>query len=123
MYENILMTISTIAELLILYFVWKEGRKVVATVNDIKEARNGTVYGATEDLPVGTKVVVLQPRPGEPREKWQYGTEVYAIRESDSATNRALATPVLPPIQGPTPTVSGPMSGPLSPFRKISAAG
>jgi hypothetical protein len=37
-YDSILLTVSTIAELWILYFVAREGRKVVADVKAIKNA-------------------------------------------------------------------------------------
>ena len=123
LYDDVLLTISTAAELAILYFVIKEGGKVVTNVSEIREATSGTVYGDTDDLTVGSRVVILQPRPGVPREKWEYGQEVYVIREVDKPMNRALATPVLPPVQGPTPTVQGPLSGPQSPPKRISVAG
>jgi hypothetical protein len=117
LYEDALLTISTAAELAILLFVIKEGRKVVTDVNEIRDAASGTVYSDTDDLTVGSRVHVLEPQPGIPRDKWQYGPLLYVIREVDKLTNRAVATPVLPP-QGLTPTVSGPMSGPHSPFTR-----
>jgi hypothetical protein len=122
MYEDVLLTISTAAELAILYLVFKEGSKVVANVNEIRDATTGTVYGHTDDLPVGSRVFVLEPQPGVPRERWGYSSLVYVIREVDKVRNRAVATPVLPPLQGPTPTVEGPMTGPLSPFKRASIA-
>jgi hypothetical protein len=123
LYEDVLLTISTAAELAILYFVFKEGRKVVTNVNEIREATSGTVYGHTDDLAVGSRVFVLEPQPGVPRERWGYSSLVYVIREADKLRNRAIATPVLAPPEGPTPTVEGPMSGPLSPFKKAAIAG
>jgi|ERR1700735_2139328 len=123
LYDDVLLTISTAAELAILYFVIKEGRSVVANVSEIREATSGTVYGSTDDLTVGSRVQILQPFPGIPRDKWGCGQEIYVIREVDKAMNRALATPVLPPKVGPTPTVQGPLSGPNSPFKKISVPG
>lgn len=122
MYEDVLLTVSTAAELAILYLVFKEGSKVVANVNEIRDATTGTVYGHTDDLPVGSRVFVLEPQPGVPRERWGYSSLVYVIREVDKVRNRAVATPVLPPLQGPTPTVEGPMTGPLSPFKRASIA-
>jgi len=121
-YEDVLLTISTAAELAILYLVFMEGRKVVANVNEIRDATTGTVFGYTDDLPVGSRVFVLEPQPGMPREKWGYSSLVYVIREVDKVRNRATATPVLPPLQGPTPTVEGPMTGPNSPFKKAGIA-
>jgi len=121
-YEDVLLTISTVAELAILYFVVKEGSKVVTSVSEIHDATSGTVYGLTDDLPVGSRVFILEPAPGVPRDKWGYSSMVYVIREVDKVRNRATATPVLAPLEGPTPTVQGPMTGPLSPFRKASIA-
>jgi hypothetical protein len=123
LYEDVALGISTIAELAILYFVWREGRKVVTSVNEIREANSGTVYGTTDELNVGDRVHVLQPQPGVPREKWQYSSELYVIREVDRIRNRGSATPVLAPPQGPTPTVTGPLQGKDSPFRKAFVAG
>jgi hypothetical protein len=122
-YEDVLLTVSTLAEIAILYLVYKEGSKAVTAVKEIQESTSGTIYGGTDDLEVGNRVVVLQPRPGTPREYWEYGTDVYVIREVDKLHNRALASAVLPPVQGPTPTVQGPMKGPLSPFKKLSTPG
>jgi hypothetical protein len=119
-YEDCLLTISTVAELLILYYVYKEGRQVVANVNEIREATTGTVFGDTNDLTVGSRVQVLRPQQGVPREHWPPDFEVYVIREVDKMRNRAMATPVLPPPQAPTPTVEGPMRGPKSPFVKLN---
>lgn len=118
-YDNVLLTISTVAELAILYLVWAEGRKVVTNVNEIREATTGTLYGSTDDLVVGNRVQIVQPQPGAPRHTWGYGQEVYVIREVDRVRNRAIATPVLSPPDGPTPTVDGPMRGPNSPFKKL----
>lgn len=122
-YQDVLLTISTVAELAILYFVWKEGRKVVTSVNEIREATSGTVYGTTDDLNVGDRVHVLESEPGVPRNQWQYSQTIYVIREVDKLRNRALATPVLAPPQGPTPTVEGPLKGEHSPFKKAFVAG
>lgn len=122
-YQDTLLTVSTVAELAILYFVYKDFRKVVKNVNEIREATTGTVYGDSDDLHVGSRVHVLEPQPGVPREKWQYSQQLYVIREIDKLRNRAIATPVLPPPAGPTPTVEGPMAGPHSPFMKSHVAG
>jgi hypothetical protein len=121
-YGNVIATLSLLVEGAILYYVVKEFRHLTKDVHDIKEAPNRTIYGTTDDLHVGDRVHVLQPQPGAPRDKWQYGSDLYVIREI-RPMNRALATPVLPPVQGPTPTVEGPMSGPDSPFRKSFVAG
>jgi hypothetical protein len=122
-YQDVLLTVSTVAELAILYFVFQDGRKVVTNVNEIREATTGTVYGNSDDLQVGSRVHVLEPQAGVPREKWQYGQQLYVIREVDKLRNRAVATPVLAPPEGPTPTVDGPMKGPRSPFMKSHVAG
>jgi hypothetical protein len=66
-------------------------------------------------------VHVLIPQVGKPRNEWPYSSELYVIREVDNETNSALATPVLPAITGPTPTVRGPMNGLDSPFGETSA--
>jgi hypothetical protein len=122
-YGNVIQTLSLIVEILILVYVVKEFRHVTKEVREIREAPSHTVYGTTDDLNVGDRVFVLEPRPGVPREQWLYGQMVYVIREVDRLRNRALATPVLAPVQGPTPTVQGPVSGPLSPFKKASVPG
>ena len=122
-YDDTLLTVSTLAELAILYLVYKEGSRAVADVQQIKESTSGTTYSGMDDLEVGNRVVVLQPKPGVTREKWEYGPDVYVIREVDKLHNQALASAVLPPVQGPTPTVQGPMKGPLSPFRKLQTPG
>ena len=77
-----------------------------------------TVHGFTDALPVGTHVHVLTPLPGKLRTEWPYSPEIWVIREVDKVKDIAIATPVLPPVSGPIPTVSGPMNGPLSPFVK-----
>jgi serine/threonine protein kinase len=82
-----------------------------------------TILGATEDLTVGSRVFVQKPKPGVPREEWEYDTAVWIIREVDKANRRALATPVLPPLTGQTPIVSGPISGALSPFKRATVSG
>jgi hypothetical protein len=122
-YEDILLTVSTVAELAILFLVYMEGRKVVTNVNEIRDATSGTVYGFTDDLPVGSRVHVLKPQPGVPREKWDYDDLVYVIREVDKVRNRAMATPVISSPGSPTPTVEGPMHGPNSPFKKLAISG
>ncbi|HUN62550.1 MAG TPA: hypothetical protein VMU53_11195 [Candidatus Sulfotelmatobacter sp.] len=121
MYQDVLLTVSTVTEILILWVMIKEGPKVVENVKEIRDSTT-TDFGETEDLPVGSRVFVLQPQPGLPRDQWPYSTAVWVIREADSKKNRAIATPVLPPIQGAIPTVSGPMRGPLSPFKKAHIA-
>jgi hypothetical protein len=121
MYQDVLLTVSTVTEILIPWVMVKEGPKVVENVKEIRDSTT-TDYGETEDSPVGSRVFVLQPQPGLPRDQWPYSAAVWVIREADSKKNRATATPVLPPIQGPTPTVSGPMRGPLSPFKKAHIA-
>jgi hypothetical protein len=122
LFEEVLLTISTVVEILILVVMIKEGSKVVANVNEIHDATTGTVYGLTDDLPVGSRVFVLEPVPGVPRDKWGYGSMIYVIREVDKVRNRATATPVLAPLEGPTPTVEGPMTGPNSPFKRAGIA-
>jgi diguanylate cyclase (GGDEF)-like protein len=74
------------------------------------------VYGKTADLYIGSRVHVLELTPGVPREKLTASSLVWVIREIDKVRKTAKATPVLPPLNGPTPTVEGPMSGPESPF-------
>lgn len=120
-YQDVLLTVSTAAEIAILAVMIREGSKVVANVNEIRDSTS-TDFGATEDFPVGARVFVQQPQPGLPRDQWPYGSEVWVIREVDKYKNRATATPVLPPLTGPIPTVSGPMRGPLSPFKKAQIA-
>jgi hypothetical protein len=119
-YNDILLTISTITELLILYYVYIEARAIRKDVKEIHDATTGTVYDQTDDLPVGSRVQVIQPEPSLPRERWGYGQEIYVIREVDKVTKTATATPVLPPLHGSIPTVKGPMRGPLSPFLRVS---
>src|SRR5580704_8567320 len=121
-YDSTLLTVSTIAELLILYLVWKEGMQVVKDVRETREAATGPFYGVTDELTVGTPVYVIEPQPGVPREKWNFSQAIWIIREIDKSRNWALATPRLPPPQGPMPTVSGQMNGPHSPFRRASVA-
>jgi hypothetical protein len=121
LYGEVLLTIGTVAEVAILWVMVKEGSKVVTNVNEIRDSTS-TVYSHTDDLPVGSRVFVKMPQPGLPRDQWPYSSEVWVIREVDKEKNRATATPVLPPPAGPTPTVSGPMTGSLSPFRKAGIA-
>jgi diguanylate cyclase (GGDEF)-like protein len=82
----------------------------------MREVKSSAVYGETDDLYVGSRVHVLEPMPGMPREKWMPSSFLWVIREIDKVKKSAKATPVLPPLNGPTPTVEGPMSGPESPF-------
>ena len=121
-YDDIFQTIETVTEVAILYFVIVEGSKVVGKVSDIFDS-TATVVGATDELLVGSRVHVQIPVPGKPRNEWPYSSELWVIREVDKEKNRATATPVLPPPTGQTPTVSGPMSGPLSPFKKTGIGG
>jgi hypothetical protein len=133
-YGDIIATLSLLVEGAILYYVIKEFRH--ATRDVVKEFQNvskgvqefivaptRTVYGTTDDLNVGDRVFVLEPQPNVPRDQWQYSQTVYVVREVDRIRNRALATPVLAPPQGPTPTVDGPLRGPLSPFKKAFVSG
>jgi len=121
-YGEVLQTVETVVEILILYFVIKEGSAVVEKVSDIYDstATTSTVVGVTEDLQVGNRVQVLNPEPGKTRDQWGYSQDVWVIREVDKEKKRATATPVLPRPNQPIPTVSGPMSGPLSPFIKLT---
>jgi hypothetical protein len=137
-YSETLESIETYVEIGILIFVVIEGINIGGKVSEIHDATatvsgstnavhtttedGSTSFGTTTDLQVGTRVFVQQPTPGLPREKWGYDQMVWVIREVDKEKGRALATPVLPPLNGPTPTVSGPISGPLSPFRRASIA-
>ena len=136
-YGDVIQTLSLAVEIAILVYVVKEFshvtkevkgvtqevKDVTKEVHDIKDARNRTVFGLADDLNVGDRVHVLEPRPGVPRKDWQYNPELYVIRSVDNIRNRALATPVLPPVQGPTPTVDGPLRGEHSPFKKASVPG
>jgi len=79
-----------------------------------------TIYGETHDLHVGTRVHVRKPVPGLTREQWPFDAEIYVIRKTNDQTKTAIATPVLPPLNGPTPTVEGPMTGPHSPFKRAN---
>lgn len=136
-YGDIIQTLSLAVEVAILIYVVKEFRHttkkvegvtqevkdVAKEVHEIKDAPNRTVFGLSDDLNVGDRVHVLEPRPGVPPKDWQYKPELYVIRLVDNIKNRALATPVLPPVQGPTPTVEGPLRGEHSPFKKASVPG
>lgn len=129
-YGDLTQTLSLAVEIAILIYVIKEFRHLttevkVATqeVHDIRDAKNSTVFGVTEDLNVGDRVHVLEPKPGVPRKDWQYKHELYTIRSADNIGNRALATPVVPPVHGPTLTVEGPLRGEHSPFKKASVPG
>jgi len=133
-YGDVIGTLRLLVEVAILYYVIKEFRHatrdvikevqcVTKEVQEIVDAPNRTVFGTTDDLNVGDRVHVLEPRPGVPRDERQYSSMLYVIREVDRIRNRALATPVLSSPQGPTPTVEGPLRRPLSPFKKASVAG
>jgi hypothetical protein len=94
---------------------------VTAILEVVKPDTGSTAgYGETNDLYVGARVHVLQPQPGVTRDNWPFHPEIWVIRKLDEAKKTALATPVLPPINGPTPTVEGPMAGPESPFKKAN---
>lgn len=120
-YVNVFQTIETFVEIAILVFVVLEGIKVGEQVKEIHDS-TATTFGTTDALQVGSRVQVLMPQPGRPRTEWPYSQEVYVVREVDKKNNRAIATPVLPSLnnQGQTPTVTGPMTGPFSPFIKVN---
>jgi hypothetical protein len=138
-YADSLQTIETLVEIGILLYMVSEAPEIKEKLGGIYNSTatvpgstdvtylttedGETTFGTTEDLKVGSRVFVLRPEPGVPRDKWQYDTMVWIIREVDKEKGRALATPVLAPPTGPTPTVSGPISGPLSPFKKANVAG
>lgn len=129
-YGDVIQTLSLAVEIAILVYVIREFRHLTAEVktatqevHDIRDAKNSTVFGVTEDLNVGDRVHVLEPKLGAPRKDWPHKHELYMIRSVDNIGNRALATPVLPPVQGPTPTVEGPLRGEHSPFKKASVSG
>ena len=96
--------------------------KVVAAILQVvtPDQVDGTTYGETNDLYVGMRVHVRKPVLGTPREEWPFDSEIYVIRKTDEVKKTAVATPVLPPINGPIPTVEGPMTGPHSPFKKAN---
>src|SRR5260221_14042279 len=71
MYQDVLLTISTVAEIAILVVMVREGSKVVANVNEIRDSTS-TDFGVTDDLPIGSRVFVQQPQPGFPRDQWPY---------------------------------------------------
>jgi hypothetical protein len=120
-YADVLQTIETFVEIAILVFVVLEGIKVGEQVKEIHDS-TATTFGTADALQVGTRVQILTPQPGMPREQWPYSQEVYVIREVDKKNNRAVATPVFPALnkQGQVPSVTGPMTGPLSPFIKTN---
>jgi hypothetical protein len=96
-------------------------RVVTAILAAVKpDIASGVVYGQTNDLHVGTRVHVRMPQQGVPRESWQFGAEIWVIRKTDEQKKTAVATPVFPPFDGPTPTVEGPMNGPDSPFKRAN---
>jgi hypothetical protein len=91
-----------------------------AKFSDAPDAVRAAIYGETGDLQPGMRVHVLLPQPGVSRDHWEIHPEIWAIRKIDEAKRTAVATPVLPSINGPTPTVEGPMAGPESPFKKAN---
>jgi hypothetical protein len=91
-----------------------------AKFGDAPDAISAAIYGETSDVQPGTRVHVLVPQPGVPRDQWEFHPEIWVIRKIDEAKRTALATPVLPPINGTTPTVEGPMAGPESLFKKAN---
>ena len=123
-YVDVFQTIETFVEIAILVFVVLEGIKVGEQVREIHDS-TATTVGTTDALQVGSKVHVQIPQAGKPRAEWPYSQDIYVIREVDKKNNRAIATPVLPPLntQGQTPTVTGPMTGPFSPFIKTNIPG
>ncbi|HXM01978.1 MAG TPA: toll/interleukin-1 receptor domain-containing protein, partial [Chthoniobacterales bacterium] len=96
--------------------------RVVASILEVvrPEVANAVVYGETSDLHVGTRVQIRKPVAGVPREQWPFDSEIYVIRKTDDQKKTAIATPVLAPLNGPTPTVEGPMTGPHSPFKRAN---
>ena len=108
-----------------MYMAKKERNRVV--VDDGIDRRglvygnpDSAIYGKTDDLYVGSRVHVLEARPGVPRGEWTHSPFLWVIREVNTVKKTAKATPVLPPVSGPTPTVEGPMSGPESPFKRTN---
>ena len=98
---------------------------VVAAILEIVKPNlpRQAVYGETTDLHIGTRVHVRLPELGVPRDRWQFGSEIWVIRKTDDSKRTAVATPVYPPLDRPTPTVEGPMSGRESPFRRAGIPG
>ena len=92
----------------------------VGGMRQTKKQKTRVLFGQTEDFQIGTRVHILQPEPDKPREQWLYSSEVWAIRGINKSKGSAIATPVAPTINGPTPTVEGPMAGPQSPFLKLA---
>ncbi|MGB9243496.1 MAG: GGDEF domain-containing protein [Candidatus Acidiferrales bacterium] len=109
-----------------MYMAKKERNRVVVddgidpTRARIPETTDSAIYGKTDDLYVGSRVHVLEARPGVPRGEWTHSPFLWVIREVNTVKKTAKATPVLPPVSGPTPTVEGPMSGPESPFKRTN---
>jgi hypothetical protein len=120
-YNEVLNSVETSVEIAILFFVVLEGISVVSQVREIRDS-TATIVGSTDALQIGSRVHVLVPEPGKPREAWTHTGEVWAIRSVDKDKNRAVATPVFPAHneQGRVPTVEGPMTGPLSPFIRLN---
>jgi predicted nucleotide-binding protein len=85
-----------------------------------KKKNHRAVFGQTKTFQIGSRVHILQPEPGKPREQWLYSSEVWAIRKIDESKGTAMAMPLAERIGGPTPTVEGPMTGPQSPFIKVA---
>jgi len=138
-YGEQLQTVETFVEIGILVIMIIEGSKVVQRVGDIYDSTatvpgstdkveyttedGSTNYGSSEDLKVGSKVHVQMPTPGVPRNGWPFGDDIWVIREINQEKGRALATPIFSPSGVPTPTVEGPISGPLSPFKRATVPG
>lgn len=119
-FDEVLGTVATVAEVFILFVVVYELPNVIKQVGEIRDT-TVTVRGSTDALVVGDRVHVLLPEPGKRREEWRDDNSVWRIVSVDPKTNRATAVPVAPPLipTGHTPTVEGPMTGPLSPFIRI----
>jgi hypothetical protein len=112
-----------------MYLAKKEKNRVAVDddIDPTKARMLGTdgsaVYSETDDLHIGSRVHVLEPIPDVPREKWMPGSLLWVIREINKVKKTATATPVWAPLNGPTPTVEGPMSGPESPFIRTNIPG
>jgi hypothetical protein len=115
LYEDIVLGIGTAADVAILVSIIWEGRKVRQEIR----VSNKTIRGVTEDLQVNDRVSVRDPQIGVPQDQWPWSTDVWVIRRVNAALGTALATPVLPPVEGPTPTVEGPMHGSNRAFRRM----
>jgi hypothetical protein len=115
LYEDIVLGIGTAADVAILFSIIWEGRKVRREIR----VSNETIRDATEDLQVNERVSVREAQIGVPQEQWPWGTAVWVIRQVNAALGTAIATPLLPPLEGPTPRVEGPMHGPNRAFKKM----